>query len=69
MSVTKARNSPKETQILKEDKVTGFAPKYLRNYLVFAFAPVRFVPATRCYIMCVQTQQRAFCKGIKGLEA
>lgn len=31
VSVTKARNSPKETQILKEDKVTGFASKYLRT--------------------------------------
>lgn len=69
MFVTKARNSPKEIQILKKDKVTGFAPKYLRNHLVFTFAPIRFVPVTRCYLMCVQTQWRALCKGIKGLEA
>lgn len=68
MFVTKERNSLKETQILKEDKIAGLALKYLRNYLLFTFAPVRLATATRCYVIRVQTQWRAFCKEMKGLE-
>lgn len=57
MFVTKERNSLKETQILKEDKIAGLALKYLRNYLLFTFAPVRLATATRCYVIRVQTME------------
>lgn len=67
--VTKAGSSPDEIQILKEDNIIVYTPKYIKTHLVSTFAPVRFVPANRCYVTCVQRQQRAFYKGIKGLEA
>lgn len=52
---TKERNSLKETQILEVVKIAGFALKYLRNYYIFTFAPVRFATNTRCNAIRVQT--------------
>lgn len=68
-SVGKARSSPHKMQILKEDNIIVYPPKYTPNHLVSTSAPVRFVPANGCYVTRVQRQQRAFYGGIKGLEA
>lgn len=68
-SVAKARSSPHNMQILEEDNIIVYTPKYTKNHLVSTSAPVRFVPAKGCYVTCVQRQQRASYEGIKGLEA